>query len=151
CGDGAAIVNSSIPFSCHVAVRHPLRISCFLSPRCIPHVFFDAATLRLFCSRRSAVRGCADVDLRHACLSRSRRDSQYPAAVAAKFLPWRLRAIGIAWRCGIEEGFAAFGGCLKMATEPILAALDVSAVQGRSIASSNVLFGYWELTKPEIN
>ena len=38
-----------------------------------------------------------------------------------------------------------------MATEPILAALDVSAVQGRRIASSNVLFDYWELTKPEIN
>ena len=38
-----------------------------------------------------------------------------------------------------------------MATEPILAALEVSAVQGRRIASSNVLFDYWELTKPEIN
>jgi protoheme IX farnesyltransferase len=38
-----------------------------------------------------------------------------------------------------------------MATEPILAALDVSTVQGRRIASSNVLFDYWELTKPEIN
>jgi heme o synthase len=38
-----------------------------------------------------------------------------------------------------------------MATEPILAALDVSAVQGRRIASSNVLFDYWKLTKPEIN
>src|ERR1700747_1401646 len=38
-----------------------------------------------------------------------------------------------------------------MATEPILAALDVSAVQGRRIASSNVVFDYWELTKPEIN
>lgn len=38
-----------------------------------------------------------------------------------------------------------------MATEPILAAFDVSAVQGRRIASSNLLFDYWELTKPEIN
>ena len=38
-----------------------------------------------------------------------------------------------------------------MATEPILAALDVSAVQGRRIASSHMLFDYWELTKPEIN
>jgi len=38
-----------------------------------------------------------------------------------------------------------------MATEPILAALDVSAVQARRIASSNVLFDFWELTKPEIN
>ena len=38
-----------------------------------------------------------------------------------------------------------------MATEPILAALDVSAVQGRRTANSNVLFDYWELTKPEIN
>jgi len=38
-----------------------------------------------------------------------------------------------------------------MATEPILAVLDVSAVQGRRIARSHVLFDYWELTKPEIN
>ncbi len=38
-----------------------------------------------------------------------------------------------------------------MPTEPILAALDVSAVQGRRIASFRVLFDFWELTKPEIN
>ena len=38
-----------------------------------------------------------------------------------------------------------------MATEPILAALDVSAVQGRRGASFYALFNYWELTKPEIN
>jgi heme o synthase len=38
-----------------------------------------------------------------------------------------------------------------MATEPILAALEVSAVQTRRIVSSLVLFDYWELTKPEIN
>ena len=38
-----------------------------------------------------------------------------------------------------------------MATEPILAALEASAVQGRRLANSNVLFVYWELTKPEIN
>jgi protoheme IX farnesyltransferase len=38
-----------------------------------------------------------------------------------------------------------------MATEPILATLDVSAVQGRRVASSYALFDYWELTKPEIN
>ena len=38
-----------------------------------------------------------------------------------------------------------------MATEPILAALDVSPIQGRRIASSTALFDYWELTKPEIN
>src|SRR5215469_18240865 len=38
-----------------------------------------------------------------------------------------------------------------MATEPILAVLDVSAVHGRRIACSNALFDYWELTKPEIN
>ena len=38
-----------------------------------------------------------------------------------------------------------------MATEPILAALDVTAVQGRRLSSSNGLVFYWELTKPEIN
>jgi protoheme IX farnesyltransferase len=37
-----------------------------------------------------------------------------------------------------------------MATEPILAVLDVP-VQGRRATRSNVLFDYWELTKPEIN
>ena len=50
-----------------------------------------------------------------------------------------------AWRSG------ELGGRLEMATEPILAALDVSAVQSRRIASSRVLFDFWELTKPEIN
>ncbi len=38
-----------------------------------------------------------------------------------------------------------------MATEPLLAALDVSVAQGRRIASFHVLFDYWKLTKPEIN
>ena len=38
-----------------------------------------------------------------------------------------------------------------MATEPILGALDLAAVQHRRVAISGVLFDYWELTKPEIN
>jgi heme o synthase len=39
-----------------------------------------------------------------------------------------------------------------MATEPILAALDVAAVQRRhGLARSGVLSGYWLLTKPEVN
>jgi protoheme IX farnesyltransferase len=39
-----------------------------------------------------------------------------------------------------------------MATEPILAALDVAAVQRRhGLARSDVLSGYWSLTKPEVN
>jgi len=39
-----------------------------------------------------------------------------------------------------------------MATEPILAALDVAAVRRRhGLARSGVLFGYWSLTKPEVN
>ena len=38
-----------------------------------------------------------------------------------------------------------------MVTDPILAALDVSSLQARRIASPSVLFDYWELTKPEIN
>jgi heme o synthase len=38
-----------------------------------------------------------------------------------------------------------------MATEPILAALEISAVRAHRIARSNTLFDYWELTKPEIN
>jgi protoheme IX farnesyltransferase len=38
-----------------------------------------------------------------------------------------------------------------MATEPILAALSVPAVERRRITNSRVLLDYWELTKPEIN
>jgi heme o synthase len=38
-----------------------------------------------------------------------------------------------------------------VATEPILGALDLAVVQRGRIASSKVLFDYWELTKPEIN
>ena len=39
-----------------------------------------------------------------------------------------------------------------MATEPILAALDVAAVRGRhGLARSSVLSAYWSLTKPEVN
>jgi len=39
-----------------------------------------------------------------------------------------------------------------MATEPILAVLDVAPVQRRhGLARSSVLFDYWSLTKPEVN
>jgi len=39
-----------------------------------------------------------------------------------------------------------------MATEPILAALDVPAVRRRrGLVNSGVLSGYWSLTKPEVN
>src|SRR6266567_1628191 len=39
-----------------------------------------------------------------------------------------------------------------MATEPILAALDVAEVQRRhGLARSSVLSDYWSLTKPEVN
>ena len=38
-----------------------------------------------------------------------------------------------------------------MVSEPTLAALDASSLQGRRMVSSSGLFDYWELTKPEIN
>jgi protoheme IX farnesyltransferase len=39
-----------------------------------------------------------------------------------------------------------------MATEPILAALDIAAVRrGHDLARPGVLSGYWSLTKPEVN
>jgi len=38
-----------------------------------------------------------------------------------------------------------------MATEPILAALDVAAVRRHGLVRSGVLSGYWSLTKPEVN
>src|SRR5215475_6240895 len=106
------MVDPFIPLSRHVALRPALRISRVLRPSCLSLVLFHAAALWLFCSGRSAVRGCADVDLRHAGLSGARGDSQHPAALATEFLPWRPGAIGIAWP-GIAEGFAALGGRLR--------------------------------------
>lgn len=38
-----------------------------------------------------------------------------------------------------------------MATEPVLAALDVSRAAGRSVDSTGAWLDYWELTKPEVN
>src|SRR5580693_582656 len=38
-----------------------------------------------------------------------------------------------------------------MATEPILAALDIVAVRRHGLVRSSVLSGYWSLTKPEVN
>ena len=38
-----------------------------------------------------------------------------------------------------------------MATEPVLAVLEASAVRSRRLARSTALVDYWELTKPEIN
>src|SRR6516164_6519772 len=38
-----------------------------------------------------------------------------------------------------------------MATEPILAALDIAVRYPRSVVRSSVLSDYWTLTKPEIN
>src|SRR5260370_16813305 len=38
-----------------------------------------------------------------------------------------------------------------MATEPVRAVLEASAVQGPRLARSIALFDYWELAKPEIN
>jgi heme O synthase-like polyprenyltransferase len=42
------------------------------------------------------------------------------------------------------------GGRLKVASEPILAALDVAVVD-RTGSAPNVLSDYWMLTKPEVN
>jgi hypothetical protein len=38
-----------------------------------------------------------------------------------------------------------------MATEPLLAALDMAVVVRRNSVRSSVLFDYWMLTKPEVN
>src|SRR5271170_5573026 len=145
------MVYPAVSISGDSTVRHPFRISCLLRPHRLSGIRFGRPYVWTFRSWRSAVRGCPDVDLRHAGLSSARGNSQRPAALAAEFPTRRFGAIGIAWPCSIAGRFAALGGHLAMATEPILAALDVSAVQGRRIASSNVLFDYWELTKPEIN
>src|SRR5258708_32093302 len=58
----------------------------------------------------------------------------------------------ILWVAGSTKCSTKRGGCLEMATEPILAAIDVAAVQRRHcLARSGVLSGYWSLTKPEVN
>src|SRR5216683_391572 len=57
----------------------------------------------------------------------------------------------MARQCGGAEKFAELGGFLTMATEPILAALDVPIVQRRRFLDSAVFSDYWALTKPEVN
>src|SRR5258708_33217691 len=58
----------------------------------------------------------------------------------------------ILWVAGSAKCSTKRGGCLEMATEPILAALDVAEVQRRhGLARSIVLSDYWSLTKPEVN
>src|SRR5260370_24809446 len=56
------------------------------------------------------------------------------------------------WGARSGKDCTGLGGCLEMATEPILAALDVAEVQRRhDLARSSVLPDYWSLTKPEVN
>lgn len=52
-----------VSVSRHIAVRYPLRISCFLRPSGLSDLLFVAATVRSFCSGGSGVCGGVDVDL----------------------------------------------------------------------------------------
>ncbi len=94
CPSGAAMVDSLISLSGHVALRHSFGISCLLRACGLSGVPFGLAAVWPFCSRGSAVCRCIDVDLHHHRISRSGGYSLYAAARAAG-LPSRLSAIGI--------------------------------------------------------
>ena len=56
------------------------------------------------------------------------------------------------WRYDSAKTSKKLGACLKMATEPVLAALEVPAVRRREgLVRSGVLAAFWSLTKPEVN
>ena len=84
CLKTAGLVDRLVPLSRHVAVRCPFRISCVLRTRRISRLPVDIGPIQPYCSRRSAVRRCVDVDLRHDCLSGGWSDLQHEAAHAAE-------------------------------------------------------------------
>src|SRR5262249_12939880 len=93
CFTMAGIVDHLVPFSRYIAVRYPFRISCFLRPRGLSSLLLRIAAIRPFGARRSGVRGRADVDLRHRCLSRDRGNSHHALALSTHGGSlWRLRA-----------------------------------------------------------
>ena len=91
CREVVGLVDDLVPLSRHVAVRHPFRIPCVLRACRVPRLPLHIAAVRPFRSRRSAVRGGVNVDLRHDCLSRGWSDSQHTPALAAEFRSERNR------------------------------------------------------------
>ncbi len=81
----AQLVDHPVPLPGDVAVRCPFRISCLLRTRRVSRVPFDIGPIQLFRSRRSAVRRCVNVDVRHSCVSRGWSNSQHTPALAADF------------------------------------------------------------------
>src|SRR2546427_453751 len=132
CLEVASVVDDPVPLSRHVALRHPFRISCVLRAHRISRVPLYTATVRTLRSRRSGMRGCVDVDLRHDRLPCGRGDSQHTPALAAQ-------------QC------SALGGYLVMSAEPMLAALEVPVVERRRVVESTALADYWKLTKTADN
>src|SRR5262249_28311595 len=117
CLETARLVDHLVPLSRDVAVRYPFRISCVLRACRVSRVPLDTGPIQPVRSRRSAVRGCVNVDLRHDCLSRGWSDSQHTPALAADFRGARNRSS--------EPG----GSSLSMAAERILATLDEPFVE----------------------
>ena len=113
CLEVAGNVGNLVSLSRHTALRHPFRISGVLRPGGLHRLFIIIAALRTFCARRSAVRGCADVDLRHSCLPLSRSDSHDALALAAEFVWERVGAIGMARQCGDAKYSAQPGSSLS--------------------------------------
>ena len=91
CLEAARLVDYFVPLSRDVAVRYPFRISCVLRACRVSRVPLDIGSIQPFRSRRSAVRGGVNVDLRHDCLSRGWSDSQHTPALAAEFRGERNR------------------------------------------------------------
>jgi hypothetical protein len=83
CPGVASMVDSLVPVSRYVALRHSFRISCVFRASCLPSVPVHIATVRPLRSRRPAVCRCVDVDVRHGRLPSARGDSHRTAIVAA--------------------------------------------------------------------
>src|SRR5215467_9562747 len=125
----AGSLDGPLPLFCHIAVRHPIGISCFFRSRRLPDVFLVVAFIGLFPSGRSAVRSCIDVDMCHHCLPCRRGDPNYASAVASRSTSGRYCAIKIAWNRIWPQTFAELGGSLDVASEPILTAFDLPVAQ----------------------
>src|SRR6266536_2651700 len=109
----AGLVHHCVSLSCHVALRHHCGITCVRRTCGLFSLFFLIADFWPFCARRPAVRGRANVDVRHSCVSRGGCNSHYAVTVAAQLARRRVGAIGMAWQCDDARHSAEPGGSLS--------------------------------------
>jgi hypothetical protein len=96
------------------------------------------------------MRSSADVDMYHNRLPCALSHLDDSAARTTEFIRWRNVPSRFVVRRVRGVRSTTRGGRLKVASEPILAALDVAVVD-RTGSAPNVLSDYWMLTKPEVN